>query len=652
MKVNVLLATVLLSDTVAQQLLHSDVKQDVSLAVSAVLEATSQPSCSLILLTDGVTSHSTIVKEVSSEISSPWGVTVMEVTAADGQDGNVTLAMLSHLVDLARQVRLGSWCVRVVVVSHDPDFLSSFAESSLKGRLLVWATKLLVVTRLTLPQLHALLPASWTFTMMNTIVLNLENTPNKHRVTVYAHHPYSPTGAQVVRVASWSPEGGLHLLTKLDLFHEKFDDFHGATIPVTVLPFPPYWVEEEHQTANGTTVKIYTGTDGELALSMARTYNFTFHVLPVKNWPEVVQKVEVRESFMAPVYYTLLPQRLKRFDMTFVYEFTFKTFSMRKPSAKPRWQSLYYPLADQVWAAILGLQLCVPAIILMVLRVEERRDGGSRIGAGAVVQDVAGMLLGQSLPPRLPSTSSSRLLVAAWLVFAFIIGTVYRGNLTAHLTLPKYPPRPETVQELVDAVDKITGGSYQAPFKAFYTKSSNKVYQKLGKLLFIGPSVLQGLQQALEHNQAVVEGRRNLQHVIAENFTQPDGSTDLYVGREYIMPAMAAWPIPHDAPYRPQIERCMMAVIEAGLYEKWSSDQMTKARRKSSSRQREYLAQQQQQQKQQGAAPDGTQSGRSIRALTLTHTQGPLILLLLGIGIAGLSFTVEIVASLILVFTE
>lgn len=63
-------------------------------------------------------------------------------------------------------------------------------------------------------------------------------------------------------------------------------------------------------------------------------------------------------------------------------------------------------------------------------------------------------------------------------------------------------------------------------------------------------------------SQAVVEGRRNLQHVIAENFTRPDGSTDLYVGRGYIMPAMAAWPIPHDAPYRPQIERCMMAVIE------------------------------------------------------------------------------------------
>ncbi|XP_071526952.1 uncharacterized protein [Panulirus ornatus] len=119
-------------------------------------------------------------KAVSSERSSPRGVTVMEVTAAeDGQDANVTLAMLSHLVSQAKRVRQESWCVRVVLVSHDPAFLAAFAESSLKGRLMAGPNRLLVVTRLSLPQLNALLPAHWTFYMMNTIFLNLEDTnPN------------------------------------------------------------------------------------------------------------------------------------------------------------------------------------------------------------------------------------------------------------------------------------------------------------------------------------------------------------------------------------------------------------------------------------------------------------------------------------------
>lgn len=72
---------------------------------------------------------------------------------------------------------------------------------------------------------------------------------------------------------------------------------------------------------------------------------------------------------------------------------------------------------------------------------------------GAVFQDIVGMLLGQNLPRRLPATSSCRTLVAAWLMFTLIIVVAYRGNLTAALTLPKYPSRPETLQEIVDTVN-------------------------------------------------------------------------------------------------------------------------------------------------------------------------------------------------------
>ena len=62
----------------------------------------------------------------------------------------------------------------VVVVSEDPVFLVDFAEWSLRGRLLVWATKLLVVTRLVVRHLETLLPTYWTFSMMNAVFLNLE----------------------------------------------------------------------------------------------------------------------------------------------------------------------------------------------------------------------------------------------------------------------------------------------------------------------------------------------------------------------------------------------------------------------------------------------------------------------------------------------
>ena len=59
----------------------------------------------------------------------------------------------------------------VVVLSNDPSFLSDFAEESDKGRLMVWETKLLVVTRLDMATVKALLQNYWIFSMMNTMFL-------------------------------------------------------------------------------------------------------------------------------------------------------------------------------------------------------------------------------------------------------------------------------------------------------------------------------------------------------------------------------------------------------------------------------------------------------------------------------------------------
>ena len=66
------------------------------------------------------------------------------------------------------------------------------------------------------------------------------------------------------------------------------------------------------------------------------------------------------------------------------------------------------------------------------------------------VRIVLGIILSQDFPKNIPKTSSWRLLVGAWLIFALIVSTGYRSNLTAYLTLPTYLPRIETLKELVE----------------------------------------------------------------------------------------------------------------------------------------------------------------------------------------------------------
>lgn len=70
---------------------------------------------------------------------------------------------------------------------------------------------------------------------------------------------------------------------------------------------------------------------------------------------------------MASVVHLILPQRLERFGFTCSYEHGINLgFAMTKPSAKPRWQSLYYPLSSDVWVSILLVMLLMPIALFLV----------------------------------------------------------------------------------------------------------------------------------------------------------------------------------------------------------------------------------------------------------------------------------------------
>ena len=75
---------------------------------------------------------------------------------------------------------------------------------------------------------------------------------------------------------------------------------------------------------------------------------------------------------------------------------------------------------------------------------------------------------------------------------------------------------------------------------------------------------------------------------------------------------------------------------QAGLYEKWVSDLLTKTKLRSQRRQRNRQTEQQDE--------NDAELG-SLTALTIIHTQGAFILLLLGLYTACVAFVGELLAS-------
>lgn len=50
--------------------------------------------------------------------------------------------------------------------------------------------------------------------------------------------------------------------------------------------------------------------------------------------------------------------------------------------------------------------------------------------------------------------------------------------------------------------------------------------------------------------------------MVAEHFTEVDGSNKIYVGRNGVLPGLNAWPMPLDAPYKPDFDFVIVAVQE------------------------------------------------------------------------------------------
>ncbi|KAK8391530.1 hypothetical protein O3P69_017229 [Scylla paramamosain] len=376
------------------------------------------------------------------------------------------------------------------------------------ARLLAWETRLLAVTSLTSYKAHDLLRRHWTFSMMNTVLLNLEPIIEKGEVLV--HFPYTSNGrAQVVGVARWSSLSGLtHRGDTQRPFSEKFSNFHGAKIPVTALILPPFWKLVDPHAADSWS--RYSGRDCLIMKSVARMLNFTFQMFKSSNIDEIMASLEADLVMISGFRIMLIPQVLARIDHSYFIDPASFTFSMAKPTIQPQWQSLYYPLGPWVWLSVLISTIVMSFLMYIISHMDE--DMKSR----SVVLETVGMLLGQDMWLQMPRWTAARLLVLLWLVLVFVISTGYKGTLIAFLSVPKYPTRPETMEELAKSNVR----------KAFFHERYNTMLH------------------------------------IAEYFTNPDGSTRLYVARQNVIPNYAGWMMPHDAPYKQDVDRSLLRVIE------------------------------------------------------------------------------------------
>ena len=105
-----------------------------------------------------------------------YNITII-VISIDAADAAFPLFDLGHVVT-GGQVRLASWMVVVVVVTDDPALLAAFAQQAREGRLLVWSTRLIVVTR---REPHRYHPLHQLLALTNSLLLLVDGVAGVNR---------------------------------------------------------------------------------------------------------------------------------------------------------------------------------------------------------------------------------------------------------------------------------------------------------------------------------------------------------------------------------------------------------------------------------------------------------------------------------------
>ncbi|XP_069190898.1 uncharacterized protein [Procambarus clarkii] len=274
------------------------------------------------------------------------------------------------------QLRQVSWCVTVVVVSDDLTFLATFAQWSLKGRLLVWSTRLLVVTRLPHHHLHHLRTL---LSNTNSMLIIYEESLDSIRCGVYLQVPYSPLGAQALKVASWTPQRGLALTSSLPLFPDKFSRFLQRPTLKLATEINPLniMVTQEEVAAHEGVMLQFAGPAADMVSYIAKGLNFSYIYLRPPDgswgikredgsWSGMVGMVIRQEVDVAVGPFALSGIRSEVVDFTepFLTDYYRILGARGRPEVNP-WGFLF-PLEPLVWAAILGALLVLPLTTLLM----------------------------------------------------------------------------------------------------------------------------------------------------------------------------------------------------------------------------------------------------------------------------------------------
>nr|XP_053641775.1 probable glutamate receptor [Cherax quadricarinatus] len=549
--------------------------------LEAVLDAASHSSYSIVFLTDGTTSASTLFT-ITDHQRIPGGVGVFEAAVAS-QDANTTVTQLSSLIPHVKRLRQVTSHTTFVVISDDVAFLAAFVDFSLDGRLLVWSTRFLVVTSLPLLQLQV---HSTVFSKMNAMLLVISDDLTSFRCNMYVQLPFTPRGTKPLWLGFWTPRRGLVLTTHLPLFPDKFSKFlHKPHLLAASEGNPFHRMIVSDAGSPGGPRYHFSGPMADLLDYLAQALNFSYSKvrppdgvwgakLDNGSWSGMVGMVIREEASIGVGPFILSGERAKVVDFTApIFLDYWKIMGARGVPEVDPWGFLF-PLTPLVWAATLAALLLLAAVVFLVFSCSSLRRDDRRTWL-QVTFDYIRIFLQQDI--TVPAYWWwERVMLMVWMLMTLVITRSYSGNLMAllavrHISQP-YQSRRQVLDDPSVTMIWLKGSGLenylQSAESGIYREMAN--VEKMGRLMWIAQAQFVAAIDTLvrQGDHILIEVDNAQKAFVAQDYTRT-GECSFYSSKEGFMPLIFGMIGPMDNPIVPAVNKRIMTMTEAGLFFQW-----------------------------------------------------------------------------------
>ncbi|XP_071523954.1 probable glutamate receptor [Panulirus ornatus] len=474
-----------------------------------------------------------------------WGAGVFRVEA-DGHGPNATQAQVSQVVHQARMLRQLSWCVTVVVVSDDPAFLAAFADLSYKSGLLVWPTRLLVVTHLPLPELQNLREA---LSMTNSMLLIVKNTTSSPRFLS------SPT----------------------------------LVVAVEIQPYHTISMLESSETLGGDWVTL-TGTMADLVDYMSESMNFSYRYLRSTtrgfgskqddgSWTGMIGLVMREEADFATGPFVMSPARGEVVDFCWpLWTDNLRIMGARgRPEVDP-WGFLL-PLALLVWVAILTALLAVPTVLFLLSHAIHIQASLDRRWLSDVFVFIR-ILLQQDISVTMVWVWE-QLVLGVWMMMTLVLTRSYAGNLMSLLAVRHIPQPYENLQDILDDSSIIMIWQKNSKTEQHLRTVKSGIFREIadleveGRIKFLTLAEFRDSVDTLvrQGDHIIVDVGVTQRNLVVQDFSRT-GRCDFYMSKDGFLPLQFALVVQKKSPLSHALSKRSMTLVESGIFRYWYLDRV------------------------------------------------------------------------------